>query len=180
MPPETDLVLRLANGGTEPCPSRLPLLSSRGCLQTLQPCAPQKIYRTIDGRLITITTPLHQKYVSTLRCKDSEGIAIEGLWTGAALWVDCIQRLSCPIAEGVTSWTLERDPVEESLFLQNPALDPLELTPQGRQVTWPASLSRPGNFISYRPRLLMRLKDFHLETDEWGLTVGWTMTLEEV
>jgi len=37
----------------------------------------------------------------------------------------------------------------------------------------------PGGHISYRPWLIMRVKNYHLEADEWGLTVGWILELEE-
>ena len=60
----------------------------------------------------------------------------------------------------------------------------------GSGKTWPVKRGKkqsiaipsefPGGFLTYRPFLTMLVKDYYLETDEWGLTVGWRLELEEV
>jgi hypothetical protein len=52
---------------------------------------------------------------------------------------------------------------------------------QGYEVSLPERLEGgQKGYLSYRPILTMRVISFHLETDEWGAEVGWTLTLEEI
>ena len=44
----------------------------------------------------------------------------------------------------------------------------------------PGSIRVEGNFVFYRPILIMRVRDFNLSTGEWSANVGWSMQLEEV
>ena len=48
---------------------------------------------------------------------------------------------------------------------------------QDRWVRTPVDF--PGGFLTYRPVLIMVVKNYFLETDEWGLTVEWKLELEE-
>lgn len=77
---------------------------------------------------------------------------------------------------------LERPAVKGSVMLQvtGKPFTPL-LEAQGNEVSLPEGLQEgQKGYLSYRPILTMRVISFHLETEEWGAEVGWTLTMEEI
>ena len=175
---ETELRLRLLDTDAGDLP-RLPVWSSRGVIQSLMPLRQPSLSRTIDGRLIDLSAPWERKYRSRVTCRDKRPAAFEGLWIGAALEVDCVSALYCPLPENARApISLARTPVPGSVVLETEDGDLIALAPKGTQVSLPPHT--PGHFLVYRPRLSMRLTHFSSETDEWGLDVGWDMELEEM
>lgn len=129
--------------------------SAAGLKQSLSPIDESKqIERTINGELIDFSYTPMQKYKSTITGSDLRPPAVDGVWPGKEVVVDCIATLSFMTDVGVT---FARDPVdyEDGVWFE-----------QG--------------FTVYRPRLRMLVMDFQLDEDEYGAVVGWHMDLEEI
>ena len=154
--------------------SHLPLFSSRKCTQTLS--RQTQLSRTLDGSAISTTLYPH-RYVSVLTCKDKAPAALEKLEAGSVIWVDCIVQLTHPLAPGQTEMTLARSPVPGSVLLErSQGTIPLQEMDVQFSLTIPAE---ENCFITYRPRLQMAVKSFTITADEWTLTQGWHLEMEE-
>ena len=130
----------------------VPPYSARGASQTLEPIeAARQLRRTVNGALIDLSRPEFRKYRSTISCADQQPPAIDGVWPGRVVTVDCISELSYRTSGG---------------------------TP-GRTVV-PGSSRTEGDYTFYRPQLTMRVVSFSQDTDEYGATVSWSLELEEV
>lgn len=168
---ETDLTLEILGKGSILAP-----LSLRGCTQTLTPLGQDVLRRTINGVLVCVSSPGHRKFQSTISCKDKAPPAFDGLWKGTPLKVGCIQSMTQPVPQGTQQVRLEREAV--ACYLYEISGKVWEIKKEDERVmTIPSQF--PGGFLTYRPFLTMLVKDYHLETDEWGLTVGWKLELEE-
>lgn len=129
-----------------------PLGSARGIKQTLEPISQATaIRRTINGATVNIAASQFRLYRSTISCSDQHAPTLDDIWPGDVLDVDCIKELSYPTATGAPS----RDDV-------------------------PGSIRTEGDATFYRPALTMIVMSLSHDTDEWGATCGWTITLEEV
>jgi len=129
----------------------IPDYSARGLSQTLTPIdAATSQRRTINGALNDLSVAQFRKYQSTIECTDQQPPACDGVWPGRVVTVDCVAELSYPVGG----------------------------TP-ARQVV-PGSERTNGNFVIYRPRLVMQVTRFNMAQDEWGRTVPWQMALEEI
>ena len=146
MPDAPETVLVFSGIGVPSC-------SCRGATQTLEPIgqADAGIFRTINGGLRNVADATFRKYRSVITCSDMLPLAIDGVWPGQLLDVDCISLLVYP-----TAGSPDREVVEGS------------------------ELVRADGFTAYRPRLAMMVMGFALREDEYGAVSGWTMTLEEV
>jgi hypothetical protein len=141
-PYTTDLVL--AENG-------VPAYSARGLSQSLEPIgASQQMRRTINGNLLDVSGSQFRKYKSTITCADMRVPALDGIWPGQTLTVDCVAEL-CYLTGGSP----------------------------GRTVV-PGSSYIEGNFTFYRPRLDMRVVSFNPIHDEYGAVTSWTLDLEEI
>jgi len=126
--------------------------SARGLTQTLDPIAPSsQLRRTVNGDLKDLSAPQFRKYVSAISCTDQNVPALDGIWPGMELIVDCAVTLSFQTNSG---------------------------TPQRPAV--PGSERTEGEFTIYRPRLVMRVVSYTVQEDEWGASISWTLNLEEV
>ena len=131
----------------------LPPYSTRGASQTLQPIsAAASMRRTVNGSLVDLSVPELRKYRSTINCTDQQPPAVNGIWPGQSVVVDCISELAY---EDVTDAAAERTAVPGSVYTE-------------------------GGFVFYRPRLTMRVMDIRVSTDEYGAEVSWTVELEEI
>ena len=129
----------------------IPAWSARGLTQTLQPIeAAGSQRRTVNGTLVDLSLSQFRKYRSTIRCSDMEAPALDGIWPGHVVTVDCVVELSC----------------------SSPA------TPS--KIIVPGSQRLEGDFTFYRPRLVMQVIGHSIEKNEWGAVTGWTLELEEV
>ncbi|MBS0272282.1 MAG: hypothetical protein JSR85_06510 [Proteobacteria bacterium] len=168
---ETDLTLEIVGRG-----SSLPPFSARECTQTLTPLPQGSLRRSINGTLIWIGNKGYQKYRSTISCKDKACPSLDGVWKGTLLRVGCLQTLTQTILKDTLQLQLEREPTSFYIYDKNGKLWPGEK----RDSRWLAlSPKFSGGFITYHPLLMMIVKDYTLETDEWGLSVRWTLELEE-
>jgi hypothetical protein len=96
-----------------------------------------------------------------------------------AMMVDCLQHLICPLTPQQERVILDRVPVPGSVMLQQPEGACSAIDAQGQTVTL-KEVYVPHSFLSYRPRLHMRLTHFALETNEWQLQASWRLELEEI
>jgi hypothetical protein len=129
----------------------IPAYSARGLTQTLQPIeAAGSQRRTVNGTLVDLSLSQFRKYRSAIRCSDMEAPALDGIWPGHLVTVDCVVQLSHP--NGASP---ERTPVT-------------------------GSVRSEGSFTFYRPRLVMQVIGHSIEKNEWGAVTGWTLELEEV
>lgn len=166
-------ILKLSVGG-------LPPLSARGCTQTLTPLPLGHQQRTLNGELIHWGEQ-GVKYQSHIQCQDQTVLATDGLFPGVDVTVECIQPLWQRFegkTEGSNTIRLDREPVEGSIVAMTAEREPLSVTCEG------SSLELPGMaepiFVCYRPRLKMKVRHYELFTNEWGLSSGWKLDLEEV
>lgn len=169
---ETDLILE----GVERR-SLFPPFSVRECTQSLTPLPQGILRRTINGTLVCIGNKGHEKFQSMISCKDKSPPAFEKLWVGTHLKVGCIQSLTQAVPVGASNISLGRDPLSCHAYDPLGKMWAIEKVEKNCVFLSPGF---PGGFITYRPWLMMIVKHYHLETDEWGASVGWHLELEEV
>lgn len=169
---ETDLTLELLGKGNS-----LPPFSARECTQTLTLLPQGTLRRTINGILVHVGNKGHRKFQSTISCKDKASPALDGIWKGDLVKVGCIQSLTQTVPQGIERIQLERESVFLSLYDAKGKLWPVEKEEE-RWISFSSEFL--GGFIVYRPLLTMVVKHYHLEIDEWNLSVEWSLELEEV
>jgi hypothetical protein len=129
--------------------------SARGLKGTLAPIAAasglDKLRRTVNGTLISIAAPQMRKYRLEVQGQDVAPAALDGLWVGMQATVNCHVELAYLTASGAP----ERLAVPDSEWFE-------------------------GDYTFYRPQFLMLIVDLQTTRDEWGASVAWSMTLEEV
>lgn len=134
----------------------VPRYSARGLTQTLDTKSSGSqtdnsvLRRTVNGHLVNLSPPQMQKYSSVISCTDHRVPAVDGVWPGLLVEVDCVAELSYLTAVG----TPGRVPV-------------------------PGSSRVEGDYTFYRPRMTMMVVDHNISYDEWGSMVSWQLTLEE-
>lgn len=156
-----------------------PPMSARGCKQTLSLIDAGRMLRTINGDLHYIDAG-PAKYRSTIECEDKTAPSLNQISRGAELDVGCVQRLCQTLPAGVSELQLTRDPVADSVVAMTKDQSVgVVAGVAGRKVRL-AATEGCEVYISYRPLLRMRVLNFELRTDEWGMAVGWRLELEEV
>jgi len=126
--------------------------TARGATQTLDPIdASAVMARTVNGALIDLSPPQMRKYKSSISCNDTETPALDGVWPGMVLTVDCIAELGYKTAGG---------------------------TPQRTVVAGSSRVS--SSWTYYRPQLSMRVVQYSVSRDEYGAMTEWSLDLEEV
>jgi hypothetical protein len=137
-------------------PIGVPPYSARGISQSLDPIdEAAQIARTVNGAVVNLSDPAFRKYKSTISCTDNDQPALDGVWPGGILTVDCVIEKSYRTIGG----SAER-PVASTTD------DPATRT--------------EGDFTLYRPRLTMMVVSYSLTFDEWGAESGWSLDLIEV
>jgi hypothetical protein len=130
----------------------VPPYSARGLTQTLEPIdASAQLKRTVNGALVDLSYEPFRKYKSTISCQDQEPPAVDGVWPGQFVTVECVAELCFVTAGG----------------------SPAKLPVEGSERT-------AGAFTFYRPILTMRVTGFSVSRDEYGSAVSWQLQLEEV
>jgi hypothetical protein len=130
----------------------IPPYSARGISQELRPVSGAgNLRRTVNGALVDLSASQFRKYQSAISCSDQVSPSLNGVWPGMTLTVDCVSELCYKTAGGSPSRTV----VSGSSRVE-------------------------GDFTFFRPRLVMKVVDYRVSTDEWGAEVGWTMDLMEV
>jgi len=168
---ETDLTLEIIGHGNALAP-----FSVRECTQTLAPISQGVLRRTINGVLVCVGNKGHRKFESTITCKDKAPPAFDGLWKGTLLKVGCIQTMTHVVPAVIERVQLEREGLSLHLHEYGGKIWSAKMG-KNREVKIPSTF--PGGFLTYRPVLNMIVKNYFLETDEWGLSVGWQLELEE-
>lgn len=130
----------------------VPPYSTRGATQTLDPIdIAANLRRTVNGVLKDISFDGFHKYKSSISCSDQRVPAVDGVWPGKQIVVDCVQELCYLTAGGTPSRTAV-----------------------------PGSSRVEGDYTFYRPRLTMLVTALTSSLDEYSATTSWQMTLEEV
>lgn len=130
----------------------VPAYSVRGLSQTLEPIdAAIQLKRTVNGALVDLSYEPFRKYKSTLSCQDQEPPAVDGVWPGQVVTVECVAELCFVTSGGSPTRPVVAD-----------------------------SARTEGIFTFYRPVLTMRVSGLSLTCDEYGAAVSWQMQLEEV
>jgi hypothetical protein len=129
--------------------------SARGLNGTLSPIdaarGADKLRRTVNGTLVDISAPQMRKYQLEVAGSDQAPPALDGVWVGMEVLVDCHVELAYLTAGG----TPGRSPVTGSERVE-------------------------GDYTYYRPQLSMRVVELQIERSEWEADVGWSLTLEEI
>lgn len=129
----------------------IPDFSARGVTQTLLPIdAAADMRRTINGILIDLSFDQFRKFQSSVSCTDQQPPAVDGIWQGHVVVVECVNELCYP-----TGGTPSRTAVSGSTRVQ-------------------------GSFTFYRPVLEMMVRSYNQQIDEWGAVIQWQMDLEEI
>lgn len=130
----------------------VPLYSARGLDQTLQPIdAAHVTRRTINGTLVDLSVDRFHKYASKISCADIEAPAMDKVFPGMQVTVDCVAELVYKTAGGTPSRTVVA-----------------------------GSARTVGAYTIYRPRLDMMIIGFNQSIAEYARTVSWELDLEEV
>lgn len=128
----------------------VPKYSARGLTQTLGPIdASKDLRRSINGQLMDLSHPQFRKYQTKITCTDTNAPALDGIFPGLTVVVDCVCELAYP-AGG---------------------------TPQ--RVVVPGSSRLENGYYFYRPRLTMMVMSVSLEIEEWGAHTPWEIDMEE-
>lgn len=130
----------------------IPPYSARGLSQTLTPvAASQQMRRTINGTLVDFSSSQFRKFQSTISGSDQAPPALNAVWPGTELIVDCISEIAYESSTG---------------------------GPDRQEVA--GSIRYEGDFTFYRPVLTMKVVGFNTNTDEYGAQISWALELEEV
>ena len=134
-------------------PIGVPPYSARGIQQTLQPIdASSQMFRTINGTLIDIAPVEMQKFKSSIVCRDFQHPALDGVFPGQQLIVDCVVDLCYA--------------------------DTTDGTPSRTVV--PGSSEIRDGFVMYRPQLTMLVTGWNVGFSEWAGECNWALELAEV
>lgn len=145
MPINAFTLLVIAGIGVQP-------YSARGLSQSLDPIAQAaNARRTIDGVMKDISFDGFKKFKSTITANDQLPPAVDGVWPGRTIVVDCLVELCYLTAGGSPSRTVV-----------------------------PGSSRVEGDFTFYRPRITFMVLSYSANTEEYGAAVAWSMQLEEV
>jgi hypothetical protein len=167
---ESNLILGVAG---------LPPESARNCVQELSPVSNGEFRKSINGNLLFLETTERKRYRSVITCKDVNSPLVDGIWVGSQILVGCIQNLWQAVNPGELKMQLIRPAVAGSICAVNNYGDPIKFRLRDNEV----ELYRPHEekiFVCFRPWLTTRVMDFSLETDEWRVSCGWRLVLEEI
>ena len=132
----------------------VPLYSARGCTQTLTPSPEAKPTprRTINGELRWIGINAMRKYDSEITCTDQQAPALNGIWPGMTVVVDCLPELAYDTITG----SADRTEVPGS------------------------SRTTEDGFTYYRPRIAFMILDLSESNDEYKHDYQWKLSLREI
>ena len=167
---ETNLILGI---------SGLPPESARNCVQELTPIPTGEFKKSVNGDLMFLETTERRRYRSIISCHDINSAICDEIWTGTQLSVGCIQNLWQTIEPGQSEVRLIRPPVEGSVTVLNNFGEHIKFELTDNTVRLKNSFDQ-RIFVCFRPWMTMRVVDFSMETDEWGMRGGWKLILEEI
>lgn len=101
----------------------LPSASIRGVRQTLDPLdQATHIMRTVNGAALDLSVPQFRKYRSTITCDDQQVPALDGVWPGQVVTVDCVAELSYRTVGGMPARTVVSSRVDGEFTFYRPRL----------------------------------------------------------
>jgi hypothetical protein len=116
-----------------------------------------QMLETIDGELDDLSLVQFRKYQVDISCSLFDLPALDGIWPGKEVVIDCVTELNYEEptgGEGTPGEGANREIVPGSVRVQN-------------------------GFVFYRPRLTCLLVSFDSSKDEYGATVSWTLKFRE-
>ena len=129
--------------------------SARALRGTLRPIdmanGSDKLARTVNGTLVSIAAPQMRKYRLEVNGEDNDPPALDGLWVGMQVTVNCHVELAYLTAGGSPG----RTPVTGSVHYS-------------------------GDYTYYSPSFQMLVVELQTERQEWASIVGWSLVLEEI
>lgn len=168
----------------------IPRFSARGIKETLAPLELGELRRNINGTLVDLTDPaLHRKYGLTISGDDVRPAALDKVWMGKVVTVSCVSTLgqAATFTAGAASIGLGRGAVAGSGLAQVDDLfsDDVEFAEDsGGETIATAAFADTAvagaGFIFYRPVLVMMVRRFSGDFDEWKAGNVWSLDLEEV
>lgn len=130
----------------------VPPYSARGITQHLEPISgAAQLFRSVNGVAMDFSAPQFRKYKTSITCDDQQAPALNGVWPGKVVTVECVCELAYLTAGGVP----ERPVVSGSERVE-------------------------GDFTYYRPILDIMITAFNADNAEWAAGVAWTLEGEEV
>lgn len=143
--PATNTLLKISGSMGQP------LYAARGLTQTLIPLeASSQIERSINGEVMDLSHPQFRKYDSEISCTDVETPAIDGVWPGMEVEVECVAELSYLTSGG----SPEREVVSGSSRIE-------------------------GDYTFYRPVLQMVVVTYDIQLEEYAADYSWILRLTE-
>lgn len=128
----------------------VPYYSGRGITQTLAAIDQAAVLeRTVNYDLKNLAPTLAQKYKTTITCTDTNPPAIDGIFPGQVVVIECIAELS---------------------YLSGGS--PNRPVVSGSQRT-------EGLHTKYRPSLTMMITNVSVSKDEFGAVTAWEIDAEE-
>lgn len=101
----------------------IPPWSARGLTQTLEPIdAAAQLRRTVNGALVDVAQTAFRKYKSTITGGDQQPPALEAIWPGTELTVDCIAELAYETMTGSPARTVAGTRTEGDFTFYRPRL----------------------------------------------------------
>lgn len=168
----------------------VPRFAARGLTESLAPIDLGELRRDINGVLRDLTEPsLDRRYGLTISGGDVRPMALDGVWRGKELTVDCVTELgkAGTFAAGTATVALDRVPVPGSGFAQLGDVFTSDVVfSEASDNTWTATATFPGGvlagagFIYYRPRLVCMVTGWSGDLAEWAAAPTWSLELEEV
>lgn len=126
--------------------------SARGLSQTYDPiAAAAHIERAVNGEAVDLSAPQMRKYRSKISCNDHNTPALNGIWPGTILEVQCVQEMS---------FKTDRPGDQE------------------REAV-PGSVRTEGEYTFYRPIMTMMFIGHSVTGQEFARDVAWSFELEE-
>ena len=151
-PPYTTLDIRFDIAAAAPGVNQY---SARGLQGTLAPIAlargDDKLARTVNGTLVSLAAPQMRKYRLEVSGDDQAPPALDGLWVGMLVHVDCHVELAYLTAGGSPGRTAVA-----------------------------GSTRTEGDYSYYRPSFQMLVVELQTARQEWAAAVSWSLVLEEV
>lgn len=130
-----------------------PPYSVRGLTQILEPITQaMQVQRTINGEAVDLADDNFKKYKTQISCTDQDVPALSGVWPGAEVVIECVAELCKPVG-------------------YSPQFDRDYVIGSDREA---------DGFMFYRPILTMLVTSYSVQKDEYGASVGWSLTAEEV
>jgi hypothetical protein len=154
LPPNFSTVFDIVYPGGGSAPGVNPW-SARQLRGTLRPIAMASgdglLARTVNGTLVDLSAPQMRKYRLEIAGEDMAPPALDGMWVGMQVVVNCHVELAYLTAGGLPG----RTPVSGSQHID-------------------------GDYTYYCPQFQMLVVDLQLERQEWAAVVTWSLVLEEV